>query len=158
MQIDDAFVQTAINHARVARFSTIDYENMPHTVPVVFAFDGHCYYIPLDMKRKTQPFEKLKRVRNIRHNPNVALLIDEYDEDWSKLFFVMIQGKAYLLNDKEEKENDNSIYDNNNTKNHSSLKDIHKLLYQKYPQYKKVGIGRYCITIQPEKIIYWSNK
>ena len=122
-------------------------------VPVVFVFNGHCYYIPLDKKRKkTETIEKLKRVRNIQNNPNVALLIDEYYEDWSKLVFVMIQGKAHLIG-KEEEGNEN----NNHDKNNSLLKEIHKLLYQKYPQYKEIGIGQYCITIQPHKIISWKN-
>jgi PPOX class probable F420-dependent enzyme len=154
MQLNDAFIQTIINRARVGRFSTVDYENMPHTVPVVFAFDGHHYYIPLDKKRKkTETIKKLKRVRNIQHNPNVALLIDEYDEDWSKLVFVMIQGKAYLIGNKKEEGNENNDYNDNN----SSLKEIHKLFYQKYPQYKQVGMGQYCIKIQPQKTIFWKN-
>ncbi len=150
---DAAFVQTIANRARVARLSTVDCENMPHIVPVVFAFDGHHYYIPLDNKRKTQPVEKLKRVRNIQHNPNVALLIDEYDEDWSKLVFIMIQGKACLIGIEEEKENKNDNYCNDN----SLLKEIHKVLDQKYPQYKDVGVGHYCIKIQPQKTICWKN-
>jgi PPOX class probable F420-dependent enzyme len=154
MQLNDAFIQTIINRARVGRFSTVDYENMPHTVPVVFAFDGHHYYIPLDKKRKkTETIKKLKRVINIQHNPNVALLIDEYDEDWSKLVFVMIQGKAYLIGNKKEEGNENNDYNDNNF----SLKEIHKLFYQKYPQYKQVGMGQYCIKIQPQKTISWKN-
>lgn len=55
---DAAFVQKIVKRARVAKLSTIDIENMPHTVSVVFAFIGHHYYIPLDRKRKTQPVEK----------------------------------------------------------------------------------------------------
>ncbi len=81
-------------------------------------------YIPLERKRKTQPVEKLKRVRNIQHNPNVALLIDEYDDDWSKLVFVMIQGKACLIGKEEEKGNEN----NNNRNNNSVLKEIQSAL------------------------------
>ena len=154
MQSNNAFIQTTISRARVARLSTIDYNNkIPHVVPVVFAFDGHYYYIPLDEKGKTQPVEKLKRVKNIQDNPNVALLIDEYSEDWSKLVFVMIQGKAHLIGNEKEKGNENNDHDVNN----SPLKEIHKLLYQKYPQYKQVGISRYCIKIQPQKIIFWKN-
>lgn len=151
---NDVFIRTIINRARVARLSTIGHENIPHIVPVVFVFDGCCYYIPIDKKKKKlQTSEKLKRVRNINHNPNVALLIDEYDEDWSKLVFVMIQGKAYLIY-KEEKENRNNSYD----PNRSLLKKIQNLLYQKYPQYNEIGIGQFCIKIQPKKIISWKNE
>ena len=154
MQLSGAFIQTIVNMARDASLSTIDHKNNPHIVPIVFAFDRHYYYIPPDNKRKTQTAEKLKRVRNIQHNPNVALLIDECNEDWSKLVFVMIQGKAYLIGNKEEKGHENiNNYDNNE----SLLTAIHKLLYEKYPQYKEVGIGQCCIKIQPQKIIYWKN-
>jgi PPOX class probable F420-dependent enzyme len=155
MQSNNASIQTIINRARVARLSTVDHENIPHIVPVVFVFDGHYYYIPLDKKRKeTETVEKLKRVRNIQNNPNVALLIDEYDEDWSKLVFVMIQGTAHLIG-KEKKGNENNKYGINNS---SLIKEIHTLLCQKYHQYKEIGIGQYCIVIQPQKIIYWKNQ
>ena len=119
MQSNNFFIQEIINRARVARLSTIDYDKqMPHIVPVVFAFDGHHYYLPLDNKRKKETVEKLKRVRNIQHHPNVALLIDEYNEDWSKLVFVMIQGKAYLIGegDKEETFNERVGKDKENFK------------------------------------------
>lgn len=155
MQSNNAIIQAIISRARVARLSTIDYdEKTPHIVPVVFAFDGHRYYIPLDEKRKIQTVEKLKRVRNIQHNPNVALLIDEYNEDWSKLVFVMIQGKAHVIGEEKEKGLRNN-YNNNNT---PSLEEGHTLLYHKYSQYKRVGIGSYCIVVQPQKIILWKNE
>jgi PPOX class probable F420-dependent enzyme len=159
MQSNNLFIQEIINRARVARLSTIDHiKQIPHIVPVVFAFDGRYYYIPLDNKRKEQPVEKLKRVRNIQHHPNVALLIDEYDEDWSKLVFVMIQGKAYLIGEKNVEENGECCeYDNDNNKI-PSLKEGHKFLYQKYTQYQKVGIGHHCIIVKPQKIIFWKNE
>ena len=57
----------------VARLSTVDDKHhMPYLVPVVFVFDDNYYYIPIDKKRKKQSPEKLKRVRNIQANPNVA--------------------------------------------------------------------------------------
>jgi len=66
---------------------------MPHLVPVVFVLDNdhNCYFIPIDEKTKRSRPENLKRVRNIKENPNVALLIDEYNEDWTKVYFIMIQ-------------------------------------------------------------------
>lgn len=158
---NNIFIQEIINRARVARLSTIDHnKQIPHIVPVVFAFDGHYYYIPLDDKRKEHAVEKLKRVRNIQHSPNVALLIDEYNEDWSKLVFVMIQGKAYLIGEKDVEEKGRGCkYDDDEDNNKiPSLKEGHKFLYQKYTQYQKVGIGHHCIIVKPQKIIFWKNE
>jgi len=137
-----------IDNARVARLATVDSECRPYLVPVVFTFDGKDYYIPIDRKAKRSKSEDLKRVTNIQSNPNVALLIDFYDEDWTKLYFLMIRGKASLISNKEGQ-----------TQNKVSLllKKAHKLLYQKYPQYQRIGIGEYVIMIHPEKITIWKN-
>ena len=101
---NNSYIQSIVDNARVARLATIDFKvAKPHIVPVVFAFDGKFYYIPLDKKPKkeTDP-KRLRRVRNIQANPNVALLIDEYNENWSKLFFVMVQGKGSLIGNLSE--------------------------------------------------------
>jgi PPOX class probable F420-dependent enzyme len=131
-----------IERARAARLATIDSEFKPHLVPVVFVFDGNHFFIPLDEKRKTAKPEKLKRIRNIQDNPNVALLIDEYSEDWTKLAFVMIQGKASVAT-KEE--------------GNIQVRQAYKKLMTKYTQYQKVGVGEMCIIITPEKVASWSN-
>ena len=138
-------LRTIIYDARVARLATVDSEDCkPHLVPVVFIFDGKKYYIPLDEKAKRSKPENLKRVKNIHANPNVALLIDEYNEDWKKIWFIMIQGNASLINNKENKQN-------------RLIQRVHRLLYKKYPQYLDTGIGKFCIMIQPQRIINWKN-
>ena len=134
-------VKAIISKARVAKLSTVD-NDQPHLVPVVFIFDRGYFFIPLDKKSKGVKPEKLRRVRNIRKNPKVALLIDGYKEDWSKLFFVMILGKASIIGKEQS----------------SLLAKVHKLLLAKYPQYKKVGIGESCIMMDPRKVIFWKNK
>lgn len=138
------YARSIIDRARVARLATVDSQNRPHIVPVVFAFDSIYYYIPLDKKTKKNKPEKLKRVRNIQQNPNVALLIDEYDEDWKNLSFVMISGEASLIDDK-------GLYK-------ELLKKAQRLLCQKYLQYQMIGIGNSCIMISPEKIVSWKNE
>ena len=159
MQSNNIVIQEIIDRARVARLSTIDYQKqIPHIVPVVFAFDGRHYFIPLDDKRKKETVEKLKRVKNIQHCPNAALLIDEYNEDWSKLVFVMIQGKAYLITEGDQDKVERTCIFNHNNNNTFSVKKGHKLLYQKYTQYKKIGIGKFCIIVKPQKIIFWKNR
>lgn len=148
--INNIRLKAIINKARVARLATVDSEGKPHLVPVVFVYDGEHYYIPIDKKTKQKPSEpeKLKRVKNIQANPNIALLIDEYNEDWTKLYFVMVQGRALLIsNKKEERENELLL-----------LEKAHKLLSEKYHHYQKIGIGEYVIMIYPQKIITWKNE
>jgi PPOX class probable F420-dependent enzyme len=88
--------------SRVARLATVDDTGAPHVVPVCYATDGRAYYSPIDAKPKRTPPERLKRVRNIKENPRVALLIDHYEEDWRRLRFVMVQGRAELLHEGAE--------------------------------------------------------
>ena len=127
--INDAYLEMIIDKARLA---TVDSECMPHLIPVVFVFDNDCYFIPIDEKTKRSKPENLKRVKNIQQNPNVALLIDEYNEDWTKLYFIMIQGKASIVGGKESDQNELAL-----------LEKAHKLLSGKYVQYQKIGIGEY---------------
>jgi coenzyme F420-0:L-glutamate ligase / coenzyme F420-1:gamma-L-glutamate ligase len=135
-------VEEFVERARVARLATIDSEFKPHLVPVVFVFDGNNFFVPIDEKRKTAKPQKLKRVRNIQNNPNVALLIDEYSEEWTELAFVMIQGKASIAN---------------KTEGNIQLREAYKKLITKYIQYQKVGVGEMCIIITPEKVVSWIN-
>ena len=82
---------------RVARLATADRVGEPHIVPVCFAYSPGGIYIALDEKPKDVPPARLKRVRNILENPRVALVADRYAEDWSLLAFVMVCGRARLL-------------------------------------------------------------
>ena len=150
-------INAIIYRARVARLATADSKAIPHIVPVVFAFDGEKYYIPVDEKTKTTKPDKLRRIKNIEINPAVALLIDEYSEDWKKLLFIMIQGKASILgkrrgNEEEEEEEEQQ----ENDENDKLLKIAHKLLFAKYTQYQHIAIGKLCIVIYPQKTIFWS--
>ena len=146
--INDTYFKTIIDKARVARLATVDIEFKPHLIPVVFVFDNGRYFIPIDEKTKRSRPEKLKRAKNIQQNPNVALLVDEYNEDWTELFFIMIQGKACIIGGKElEQQNDLLL-----------LEKAQKLLSDKYLQYQKTGIGEYVIMIIPQKVITWKNK
>jgi len=132
---------TLIKEAKVARLSTVDQKSHPYVVPVVFVFHENSFFIPLDEKTKTVNSRNLKRVKNIEKNPNVTLLIDKYQNDWKKLFFLIIHGKATVIDGKNSK----------------LMDKIHKLLISKYPQYKKIGLGNSCITIKPTKVIFWNN-
>jgi len=141
----EARIRAIIEESRVARLVTVDVDDnnipQPYLVPTVFVFDGKHFFIPFDKKSKKVSIEKSRRLKNIQKNPNVVILIDEYSDDWSKLFFVMIRGSAKIIEEEEKK----------------LLVRAHKLLLLKYPQYKNVGIGRSCIMIDPRKVIFWRN-
>src|SRR5437660_11970075 len=82
---------------RVARLATADADGHPHVVPVCYAFDGSRFYTPLDEKPKRVEQRRLRRVRNIEARHEAMLLIDRYDEDWSRLGYVQVYGHAALL-------------------------------------------------------------
>src|SRR5437588_9243879 len=92
-EVEIAFVQ----RQRVARLATADADGNPHVIPVCYAFDGTHFYTPLDEKPKRVAGSKLRRVRNIEVRPQVALVIDQYDDDWSRLGYVLVHGRAELL-------------------------------------------------------------
>jgi PPOX class probable F420-dependent enzyme len=131
---------TFTTESRVARLATVDDAGYPHVVPVCYATDGRAYYSPIDAKLKRIPPNRLKRVRNIRGNPRVALLIDHYEEDWARLRFVMVQGRAELLEDGAE------------------WRTARALLEAKYPQYRTLplGPGGLVIKIVPDHVARWS--
>jgi PPOX class probable F420-dependent enzyme len=144
--INDTYLKTVIDKAKVARLATVDSECKPYLIPVVFVFDNDCYFIPIDEKTKRSKPENLKRIKNIQQNPNVVLLIDEYNEDWRKLYFIMIQGNASIIGGKELEQYEQVL-----------LEKAHKLLSGKYVQYQEIGIGEYVIMIIPQKVITWKN-
>jgi PPOX class probable F420-dependent enzyme len=127
-----------IRLARVARLATADKTGRPHVIPICFALDGKELYSPIDEKpKKTSPL-LLKRIRNIRANPHVAVVIDRYDEDWRRLAYVLIVGKAKLL------------------MRGARHKRAVRLLRKKYPQYKKMRLEeRPMIQITPLQWKSW---
>ncbi|MEU3980979.1 TIGR03668 family PPOX class F420-dependent oxidoreductase [Streptomyces sp. NPDC026672] len=82
--------------ARVARLATVDAAGVPHLVPVVFAAVGTDGLVTaVDAKPKTTT--RLKRLRNIAARPSVCLLVDAYDEEWDRLWWVRADGEARVL-------------------------------------------------------------
>ncbi len=66
-------------------------------VPVCFVLVGETIYQAIDAKPKSVKPAQLRRVKNIRANPSVALLIDHYVDDWRKLWYVLLRGKARIV-------------------------------------------------------------
>lgn len=122
--------------------ATVDELGKPLVIPVCFVYDGTFIYSPIDKKQKSVSASKLKRVRNITGNPNISLVIDNYVENWSLLYYVIIQGTAEMIYEGQEYQNALTI------------------LTEKYSQYAEMGLeslGAPVIKITPEKIITWGN-
>lgn len=81
--------------ARVARLATADARGRPHLVPIAFAIDGDTVYSAVDDKPKRHT--ALRRLANVRVNSAVALLVDRYDDDWTKLWWVRADGVGRVL-------------------------------------------------------------
>ena len=81
----------------VGHLATADARAHPHVVPVCFAILDHTLYITIDEKPKRRPGIALKRLKNIAENPAVAVVVDRYDEDWTRLGWIMLRGRAEIL-------------------------------------------------------------
>jgi PPOX class probable F420-dependent enzyme len=128
-----------IQSQRVARLATADADGHPHIVPVCYAFDGTSFYIPLDEKPKRVDESKLRRVRNIEARHEASLLIDQYDDNWSRLGYVLVHGHAGLLQQ-------------GNPLHAQAL----ILLRERYVQYRTMELERHMvIVITPKSVTSW---
>ena len=84
----------------MARLGTLDPDGRVHLVPIVFVLDGDTLYSAVDAKPKRS--RTLRRIENARERPDATVLVDEYDEDWSRLWWVRLRGRARVLDDGEE--------------------------------------------------------
>jgi PPOX class probable F420-dependent enzyme len=134
-------LQAKAKQARVARLATLDAQGRPHVVPVCFFYDGSMFYTAIDRKPKCVAPEKLARVRQIRAKPHVALLIDEYDEEWSRLWYVLVRGTAALLPGSRS----------------GARAKVVRELKKKYPQYAAgmLSDDALIIRIIPQRVACW---
>src|SRR5271154_5536054 len=96
-------IRAKLETARVARLATLDTERRPHAVPICFTLDGLVFYSAIDRKPKRVAPSRLTRLKNIRETPQVALLVDQYDEDWTCLWYVLVRGEAELVSGAAER-------------------------------------------------------
>jgi PPOX class probable F420-dependent enzyme len=134
-EAEAAFVQAQ----RAARLATSDADGHPYIVPVCYAFDGTRFYTPLDEKPKRVNESRLQRVRNIEARHEAALLIDQYDDDWSHLGYVLVRGRAELLQPEDS---------------------LHAralvLLRERYIQYRTMALETHAvIVITPDSVTSW---
>ncbi len=125
-----------LSEVRVARLATVDTTGTPHLVPLVFAVDGNRIYSAVDHKPKRT--QQLKRLRNIAQNSSVALIADHYEDDWSRLWWVRLDGAAEILETGPEWEHAIGA------------------LADKYPQYRGQPPDGPAIVITIEKVSGWA--
>jgi PPOX class probable F420-dependent enzyme len=89
-----------LERARVARLATADAKARPHVIPFCYALDEEAIVFVVDEKPKAEG-RTLKRIRNLGENPSVALVVDHWDEDWSQLEYVLVQGEAVIVDDEK---------------------------------------------------------
>jgi PPOX class probable F420-dependent enzyme len=99
--IDPDAAAERLRVARVGRLATVRPDGGPHVVPLVFAVVGPTAYWVVDDKPKRS--RALQRLENIRREPRVELLVDGYDEEWSRLWWVRARGRARLVRDDGER-------------------------------------------------------
>jgi len=90
-------INAKLELARIARLATVNREQRPHVIPICFVWDGSVFYSAIDRKPKRVAPTRLVRLKNIEEIPHVALLVDQYDEDWTRLWYVLVRGEAELV-------------------------------------------------------------
>jgi PPOX class probable F420-dependent enzyme len=124
---------------RVGHLATADARAVPHLVPVCFVISEGAVYITIDQKPKGDA-RALKRLRNIIENPIAAFVADRWDEDWTRLGWVMLRGPAEILADGTEHDRAQS------------------LLRSRYPQYRGMALDDLpVIAIRIERVTSWGN-
>lgn len=133
-----AWALELLRGARVGRLATASREGRPLVVPVCYVFDGAHVYSAVDAKPKRT--RELRRLRNIADNPQVSLVVDEYHDDWTRLCYVIVEGRADVLTDGPE------------------FGRAIDLLVVKYAQYRTLGLSRdtgSLIRIVPDRLLCW---
>jgi PPOX class probable F420-dependent enzyme len=103
--VDEGEAKTRLRTARVGRLATVTPEGSPHVVPLVFAVlerdGGLVAYWVVDEKPKRS--RRLQRLRNIETHPSVAILVDEYSDDWGRLWWVRADGTGRVVRSRSER-------------------------------------------------------
>jgi PPOX class probable F420-dependent enzyme len=122
---------------RVAHLATVGPDAAPHLVPVCFCLDHNTLYITVDEKPK-RAGTHLKRIRNIQQNPTVAVTVERWDEDWTRLAWIMLRGRADILPDGEE---------------HDAAQQFLRL---RYPQYHAMNLSPLpVIAVRIQRVLAW---
>lgn len=129
-----AEARARFSRAPVARLATAGADGAPHLVPITFAIDGDMIVTAVDAKPKRSA--DLRRLENVAANPRVALLADEYDDDWDRLWWARADGEARILDPGPEQER------------------AFELLRDRYAQYASVQLIGPVVAIE---VSHWSG-
>jgi PPOX class probable F420-dependent enzyme len=126
---------------RVGHLATAGADGAPHVIPVCYALDPGALYFVADEKPKRGPARALRRLRNLRENPRAALVVDDWDEDWTRLAWVLVRGPAVFVEAPEA---------------HAAALG---LLRARYPQYCAMALEdpllHPVVRIEPERVVLW---
>jgi len=98
--MEEAEARHRLAASKVAHLATVNAEGRPHIVPIVFALDRDTLYFAVDAKPKKTT--RLARLKNIEANPAVSVLVDHYEDAWTRLWWVRIDGTAHVVTDDAE--------------------------------------------------------
>jgi PPOX class probable F420-dependent enzyme len=132
----EARMRELVAAARVARLATIGGGGRPHLVPICFALEGDVLYSAVDEKPKRS--RRLQRLANVRAHPQVAVLVDHYEENWTRLWWVRLRGTGRVVEHGPEHE--------------TAL----ELLREKYEQYRAEPPGGPVLAIAIDEWRGWS--
>lgn len=132
-----------LERQRVAHLATADASAAPHVVPICFALVDDTLYIAIDEKPKRGDIWRLRRLRNISANPQVAVVADLYsDADWSRLGFVLLHGRARVLDVTNANEQTRAI----------------AALRTRYVQYRSMALEQHpVIAVDVESVASWGR-
>lgn len=152
--------RTILERARVATLATANDDGCPHVVPICYAIletahsnrdDDSGLRIVSSIDEKPKSSRTLQRVRDIRANPRVALLVDHYREDWSRLAWVQVRGRSRVVSSEPDEDVDTST---------SIPTSVHDdgvtVLESKYDQYVDHDLDeRPILEIRVDRVLSW---
>jgi len=137
----EPLIRRFIDRHRVAHLATANAQGRPSVIPICYAFPDAVFYSVIDEKPKTVSSNQLQRIQNIRSNPNVALVIDDYSEDWEALAYLHVRCLAEILEPGTTQEHSVAI----------------TALRARYLQYSSMHIdARPVIKLVPQRVRFWS--
>src|SRR4029077_3716067 len=134
--VDTQEMRRRIASATAARLATVGRDGRPHIVPITFAPAEDALYFAVDKKPKKSA--DLQRLRNIEANPAVSVLFDHYEEDWTRLWWVRVDGRARIVSEGSE------------------LETAINLLSRRYAQYRSARPTGPAVAIEIERMTGWS--